>query len=70
MFLKEFLRGQSLTVADFAKEMGVTHCVANRWVKGLAIPRDKSMEKIIKFTGGAVLPNDFYSLRATENKDC
>ena len=60
MKLEKYLLMKKKRVSDFAREIGVIHCVALRWVRGKAIPRKRYMQKIMQMTCGKVNPIDFY----------
>ncbi len=62
MTLSEFLKQRDLTITCFAKMIGVTAPAAWRYCNGERIPRPITMRRIVEVTGGAVQPQDFYSL--------
>ena len=60
MTLKEYYRARGITEADAAKELGFKYHTFYQWVSGTRIPRPAAMRKIVAWSGGAVLPGDFY----------
>lgn len=60
MTLSEYLHKENKKIADVSRALKIKHCVVRRWVLGLAIPSKENMQKIVQYTGGKVLPNDFY----------
>ena len=65
--LQNFLETHNLKVADLAKALSVRHTVALRWANGDRIPTKENMQRIVAYTGGAVMPNDFYDLPCPED---
>lgn len=60
MRLKEYLKVNDLTYADFASRLGVTEGAVRYWASGERLPNRAAMAKIVKATNGDVMPNDFY----------
>lgn len=59
MELKDFLIVNSMTQAEFAREIGTTQQAVSQWLAGACVPRQPVMAKIYRFTAGQVTPNDF-----------
>lgn len=60
--LDEFL-GQDPEVAKrFAQRIEVAPFSVRRYRLGQKIPKPEVMNKIVRATGGAVMPNDFYDI--------
>ena len=66
MKLSIWRKAQGLTLAEVAERVDVTEVTLSRYERGERIPAREIMPKIVEATGGAVQPNDFYSV---ENKD-
>lgn len=64
MTLREYLRAKALTPRLFGKQVGASEHTVIKWVRGDRMPRMSAMKKIVKATGGAVRPDDFYLTRA------
>ena len=62
MTLKEWLKKESKTVADMARDLQMAHTIVLRWSKGLRIPSLENMQKIVTYTKGEVTANDFYGV--------
>ena len=64
MNLKDYiaLTGKSLTVV--AGELSVSVAALSRWQNGKAIPEPEQMQKIMAWSKGNVMPNDFYPVAA------
>ena len=58
--LKQWLKEHNMTVAEFAKEIGVVQSCVSMWFSGERFPRPENMQKITEYTNGEVTPNDFY----------
>jgi hypothetical protein len=61
MTLREFLKKPG-RAADLARKIGVKPCSMSRYKNG-RVPEPRVMEKIIRETGGVVLPNDFFDIQ-------
>jgi len=59
MTLQKYLESQKLSVADFAKKIGVNKNNVYRYLAG-RVPVPTVTALIHKTTGGKVAPNDFY----------
>jgi hypothetical protein len=62
MKLADWLSEQKIGPAEFGRRIGYPQPTVHRYVNGERIPEPKAMEKIFAETGGAVTPNDFYSI--------
>tara|TARA_R100001079_G_C4393530_1_gene128287 strand:+ start:149 stop:343 length:195 start_codon:yes stop_codon:yes gene_type:complete len=61
MTLEEWRKQKNFTYTDLAEKLDAAHTrVVSRWCKNEAIPNRIFMDRIILFTNGAVMPNDFY----------
>jgi hypothetical protein len=58
--LAKYLTQNGLTVAAFARRLGLPKMTVHRHAKGEAIPRPATMEMYRKATNGQVTPADFY----------
>ena len=68
MTLKAYLSAQGFTYEAFANRIGVANAsVVWRYANGLRMPRTAVMHRIVKETGGAVQPSDFYN-QASEDE--
>ena len=66
MTLADYIKHEQITVAEFARILGMEHRqTLHRYVAGRVPPKDV-MEKIVAVTGGLVQPNDFFGL--TDNQ--
>jgi transcriptional regulator with XRE-family HTH domain len=52
-----------MPAAAFADRLGVSVQAVHRYLNGERLPRPDVMVRIAEITGGAVKPNDFYSVR-------
>jgi DNA-binding transcriptional regulator YdaS (Cro superfamily) len=59
MTLKEYLSTRRIGQSAFARSIGVSQQVVNKWALGRACPRRDAMTMIIKATRGEVTANDF-----------
>ncbi len=66
MKLSDYLKEQDLTLSAFAEAVGLDVSTVHRAATGKVIPSRENMNAIVKATGGAVQPNDFYSENANE----
>lgn len=66
MTLDEYLELNSISVADFAKKIGAkSRATVHRYLSKNTkprIPSQRMMTKIIRATGGEVMPGDFYTI--------
>lgn len=67
MRLQDYLTKHSVSVADFASQIGARgHATVYRYLStngdSKRIPDEDMMKRIHKATGGAVTANDFYNL--------
>jgi transcriptional regulator with XRE-family HTH domain len=60
MTLAQYLSENDLRQADFAKAIGSSLGGVAKWLNGQRVPSTKQMKLIVKATGGAVTPNDFF----------
>jgi transcriptional regulator with XRE-family HTH domain len=65
MKLKAYISANSLRIADFAKQIGVSTATAYRMANGSTIPEPETMRRIHEFTNGEVCPDDFILLSNT-----
>ena len=67
MLLNDYLEQNDPSFSETARALGVAHAtVVRRWCLPAGnserlIPKRANMDKIVAFTGGKVMPNDFYS---------
>lgn len=62
MRLEEWLKKERGRQVTLARDIGVPVSTIQRIVKERRSPTHNIMEKIIRATGGEVLPNDFFDL--------
>lgn len=60
MLLKDYLFAEKIKVYQLASAINVSQPTVTQWKNGDAIPTMKNMKKLITFTNGYVLPNDFF----------
>ena len=60
MKLSDYLKKKDLTLSAFAEAVGLDVSTVHRAATGKVIPTRENMNAIVKATGGAVQPNDFY----------
>ena len=60
MKLETYLSENKITVSQFAQTIGRSAATVSRITRNLNQPNSKTMLRIKKETGGAVLPNDFF----------
>lgn len=65
MKLREYLKSNDLTEAQFADRVGLSQAAINRYCAGRRIPDKDAMPAIIKGTSGDVQPNDFFAEAAS-----
>lgn len=59
MELKHFLRKAKIQVSKMAADIKVSQPTISSWKNGNAIPTKNQMAKVVKYTKGLVMPNDF-----------
>lgn len=62
MRLSAFRKNKGLSISEAAAELNVSSVGYRYWERGLKIPSRECMAKIHTWSGGAVMPNDFYEL--------
>ena len=62
MTLDEHIKRTGVKNAEFARLIGVSGEAVRRYREGARIPSAEVMRRIVRVTGGAVQPNDFYEL--------
>ena len=62
MTLMEFIVLLDKSVDEVAKELNTTAATVSRWQNGKSIPTRQQMTKIMHWSRGNVMPNDFYSI--------
>ena len=60
MHLKDYIALTGKSLPDVGRELGVSAAAVSRWQNGKAIPEPHLMRKIMKWSNGNVMPNDFY----------
>lgn len=60
MQLREYIALRRLTLAQAAEEIGCSVSALHRWTEG-AVPRKPDMRRLMQWSKGAVMPNDFYA---------
>lgn len=60
MLLKDYISQAGKTVVVSAKEMDIPYVTLKRYCDGTRLPKPVFMKKIINWSNGQVLPNDFY----------
>ena len=69
MFLRDYLKAESLSYGEFARRIGAKNArTVQRYVEGARIPRPDKMERIGRETGGRVGPADFYAQPSVEGQ--
>lgn len=69
--MKKFLKNEGLTIAAFARLIGVSPVSVSRYLSGDRFPDQKTMQSIYEATNGEVTPNDFYGIKTVrEAEDC
>lgn len=66
MELKDFLKKNDLSMAEFAEQVGTTAATISRVADRLVTARRTLVERIYEATGGLVTPNDLAGLYCTE----
>ncbi len=65
MKLHDYMKKHGMTNADLAREIGVSNEAVRLYKRRQhpkRIPSAEVMRRIVRVTGGAVQPNDFYEL--------
>ena len=71
MRLKNFLKREGISDAEFAQQIGVTRFAVFRWRKELRLPRAEHKILIHKITKGKVTYRDWYDWYGLgRSKDC
>lgn len=60
MDLKHFLRKAKIKVSKMAADIGVSQPTVSSWKNGIYVPNKNQMAKVVKYTKGLVMPNDFF----------
>ena len=60
MELNHFLRKAKIRVSKMAADIGVAQPTVSSWKNGVSIPTKNQMAKVVKYTKGLVMPNDFF----------
>lgn len=70
MQLRDYLAEARITYEAFAQRIGVANAsVVGKYIAGRRVPRPKIMAAIVRETGGAVQPNDFFDNSPTALQD-
>ena len=64
MKLKNYIKQNHIKTKELTNLFGVSQMTIWRWCEGTAIPRKEAMGKILEWTKGSVLPQDFYEAMA------
>lgn len=67
MKLRAWLNSQGITAEQFALTVDASVHAVNAWCQGSRRPSKSKMPLVIKATGGAVQPNDFFGVGAAES---
>ncbi len=67
MTLKEYLHSYNITLEAFSRDVDISYTTLTKYVYGQRIPSLTYMNRINKFTKGAVSANDFYSTVSSED---
>ena len=62
MTLMEFIVLLDKPINEIARELNTTAATISRWQNGKSIPTRNQMTKIMRWSRGNVMPNDFYSI--------
>lgn len=63
MKMINYIEKQGITMKQAAEDLNFTYEDVRRYCKGEIIPRPDKMNKIVKWSGGEVQPNDFYEVK-------
>lgn len=69
MKLQEYLQEKQIGVVEMSKQLNLPQSTCSMWLTAKRIPSKESMQKIYKWSDGAVEPNDFYSINETEKEN-
>lgn len=61
MDLRSFLRAAKITVSKMADDLKISQPTVTQWKNGIAIPNMSNMKKLMIYTQGLVMPNDFFT---------
>lgn len=61
MKFKDYIAEHDLSYSDVGKAIGVSTAAAHRYATGQRVPQQEIMQRIMRFTGETVTPNDFYA---------
>lgn len=62
MLLRDWRKQNDLSLAELGERIGVRDATVSRYENGILLPGRENMEAIIRETGGAVQPNDFFGI--------
>lgn len=60
MQLAKYIELRGISQREAAEQLGVSKSAMNYWCSGTQIPRPADMRRIVEWSNGAVMPNDFY----------
>lgn len=60
--LSQFRAINALSMEAFAEAIGATKSMVSKWERWISKPNDRYMQRIFDYTGGAIVPNDFYRI--------
>lgn len=60
MLFKDYIAVTGKSLSEVGKELGVSAPAVFRWQAGQSIPKPALMRKIMTWSKGNVMPNDFY----------
>lgn len=60
MHFRDYIALTGKTLAEVGKDLGVTAAAVCRWQNGKSLPEPELMRKIMTWSRGNVMPNDFY----------
>ena len=69
MKLRDYLDMRAITQAEFAGRIGISNAEISRILAGLRHPNPNTMRAIMRETDGAVTPNDFFGLSASDTSE-
>ena len=58
MLLREWIALSPMSCSDFSKKIGIQQSLLHYYMTGATLPRFENIEKIERFTGGAVSGED------------
>lgn len=62
MTISEYCEARGVSPTQLGRRFGVCQRTAYRWLKGERLPDPPRMLRIVKWSGGAVRPDDFYGV--------